>query len=87
MNHRYAVLFHKTPPQELLALFEDYFYSFHDQKFLLCYSFENLGAFSLLEIMHTDKSKKPWRVQVQTQYVLAVADMSNVDNVPIGFLS
>ena len=84
---RYAVLLPKILPQELLVMFDGYIHLFHEQNFLLCQSFENLGAFSLLEVMHKDKTKKTWKVQVQTQYVLAVSDMADSEGTQIGFLS
>ena len=81
-----AILLPKTIPQKLLVMFDGYLHQFHEQNFLLCSSFEDCGFFLKIEMKHNDKNKPDWSVRIQTQYVLAIADMSNNESYPIGFL-
>ena len=87
MKKSYAVLLPKTLPEELHAFLKDYLFLFHEQNFLLCYSFENLGNYFEADILQNNKSKKTWKVQLQIQYALAIAEANDSENNPIGFLS
>jgi hypothetical protein len=87
MKKDYAVLLPKTLPQEILALLDGYFYVFFEQNFLLCSDVSDLGYFSELEVLKNDKSKRVWKIKLPNLYILAVADMSDKEAIPIGFLS
>lgn len=87
MSKQYAALLPKTLPQELLSFLSDYIYDLHGENFLLCTSQLSEGYFLELVILKNDKSKRPWTVSIPHHYILAVADMSEIDEQQIGFLT
>ena len=87
MKQAYAVLLPRDLPQELLVFLEGYLFLLHEQNFLLCSDLTNQGNFLEMSALRNDNSKKEWRVRLPTQYALGVADVSDKDNFPIGFLS
>ena len=80
-----AVLLDSRAPPELLALVKDYVKT-HDpeMKFLLCTGVVPVGAFLQCELLQNE-SRKLWRLQIPTGYVVAIAEISS-EQKSLGFL-
>ena len=85
MKKGFAIMLPQVLPPELNVFLKSYLYVFHDQNFLICSECEAQYPFVSASIVRNDKSKKEWSVMIPTQYVLAVADMSDPQSLPIGF--
>lgn len=83
----YAVLLPTAIPQELLSLLKSYLHLDNGLNVLFCSEFEQQGHFVRMVMLKNNDHKKTGVVFLPTQYVLAVADLSDKESFPLGFLS
>ena len=83
----YAVLVQQSLPQELLSFLKGYLHPYRDMTCLLCSEFVDLGSFLEMRILANSENKQEWKVKVRTQYVLALGEVEDSGDFPLGFLS
>lgn len=83
----YVALVPQGLPQEVISFLQGYIHEYRGQNHLLCSEISDLGYFLEMTILADSDKKKEWKVRIQTQYVLAVGEVGDSGNFPIGFLS
>jgi hypothetical protein len=84
-SRTYCLVLHPDVPASLLQLFEAYIHEHRDMQWLFCSEPSFNNGFVSVSILK-EKDSSGWVVQIPSDYVLAIADMSK-DRPSLGFVS
>ena len=85
----YALLLSPALPQEVVAWLVGYLYQTPQDHFLICSEVAVQGPFLHLVILRNDDSNDGddhWKIRLPIQYALMIADLSDKEALPVGFL-
>lgn len=85
MKSLYAVILHPTVPTVLLEVLRGYVHDSARPPFFWSLATHPAGRFLECVAIKDKDDDKGWTIQIPTDYVLAIADMTK-DKPPVGFL-
>ena len=86
MSKPQVILIPRQLPEEVLVFLADFLVTIGENVVLFSHCFEVEQGFASLDIVHSDSSKKSWKVKLPLHFVLAVADVGEEQKKKIGFV-